>query len=111
MPPDHIARLAPEQHTQVLIDSQLVTTNLEVQDTNDVNPFAVEGVAVREAVIAAVFEPEPKKFFMEVVEMSRLNLLPGATCLRCESEIENRFSPLSAVSIPALRGNQPVRPR
>ena len=63
MPPDHNARLAAEQRTQVLIDSQLVTANMEVQDKNDVNPFAAEGVAVREAVIAAVFEPEPKRFF------------------------------------------------
>ena len=61
MPPDHNARLAAEQRAQVLIDSQLVAASWEVQDKNDVNLFAAEGVAVREAVMAAVFEPEPKR--------------------------------------------------
>ena len=63
MPPDHNARLAAEQRAQALIDSQLVAASWEVQDKNDVNPFAAEGVSVREAVIATVFEPEPKRLF------------------------------------------------
>ena len=63
MPPDHNARLAAEQRAQVLIDSQLVAASWEVHDKNDVNLFAAEGVADREAVMAAVFEPEPKRFF------------------------------------------------
>jgi len=61
--PDRNARLAAEQRAQVLIDSQLVAASLEVQDKNDVNLFAAEDVAVREAVMAAVFELEPKRFF------------------------------------------------
>jgi len=63
MPPDHNARLAAEQRAQVLIDSQLVAASWEVQDKNDVNLFAAEGVAVRETIMAAVFEPESKRFF------------------------------------------------
>ena len=61
--PDHDARLAAEQRAQALIDSQLVAASWEVQDKNDVNLFAAESVAVRGAVMAAVFEPEPKRFF------------------------------------------------
>ena len=63
MPPDHNARVAAEQRAQVFIDSQLVAASWEVQDKNDVNLSAAERVAVREAVMAAVFEPEPKRFF------------------------------------------------
>ena len=63
MPPDHNARLAAEQRAQVLVDSQFVAASWEVQDRNDVNLFAAAGVAVREAVIATAFEPEPKRFF------------------------------------------------
>ena len=63
VPPGLNARLAAEQRAQVLIDSQLVAASWEVQDKNDVNLFAAEGVAVREAVMAVVFEPEPKRFF------------------------------------------------
>ena len=61
MPPDLNARLAAEQRAQVLIDSQLVAASWEVQDKNDVNLFAAEGVAVCAAVMAVVFEPEPKR--------------------------------------------------
>ena len=60
MPPEHNGRLAVEQRAQALIAPQLVAASWEVQDKNDVNLFAAEGVAVREAVMAVMFKPKPK---------------------------------------------------
>ena len=58
-----LTKLSVMQRAQALIDSQLVVARWEVQDKIDVNLFAAEGVAVREAVMSAVFEPESKRFF------------------------------------------------
>ncbi|MFQ6326069.1 hypothetical protein ACLMAL_08010 [Nocardia sp. CWNU-33] len=45
-------RLAAEQRARVLIDSQLVAAGWVVQDRCELNLFAAQGVAVREAVMA-----------------------------------------------------------
>jgi len=46
-------RLAAEQRARVLIDRQLTDAGWAVQDKRDLNLFAGQGVAIREAVMAS----------------------------------------------------------
>ena len=52
-PDDTAQRLAAEQRARVLIDRQLTEAAWSVQDKNNLNLFASEGVAVREVGMAA----------------------------------------------------------
>ncbi len=53
MSPDDDARHAAEQRPRVLIDAQLLAAGWAVQDKKELSLFASDGVAVREAVMAA----------------------------------------------------------